>query len=83
MEEEARRAIDDALSGEETHEHYHMMRRIGHALAGVVDRHKEESFESHERLRQRIDATNKLAISIGTGVLLTLVTAVVTIWFRL
>ena len=83
MNEEARRATEDALAGTEAGPVDHVtLRRVLLAVAGVVDRHKSESDDDHHDTRRRVEGVNKLAVTIGSSVALLLITAIVTIWIR-
>jgi len=82
MDEEARRAIEDQLDEHHDHELFPLLRRTLLALAGVVDRHHDESGQEHSETRRRLSSVNRLAFSVGTGVILALIAAIINVWLR-
>ena len=81
-DEEARRAVDDALQGTEDHKDRHIFTQLGYGLAGVIDRNKHTSNEAHRDTRARVEGVNKLAISVSVAIVGPLLVAVFLIWFQ-
>ena len=85
MDEQARRAVEDNLADVDPDDPADVLRAVKLtflALAGVIDRDRQESDADHGITRKRVEGVSKLAVALGGSFLVALFGAVLTFMLK-